>query len=104
MCSPCRNWWFLAVLVTALLGAVPLLRRAVPTLQPEPPTAAPFPVPLSSAPQVLTVAADPNNLPFSNDRGEGFDNKIAELIASSLNARLEYVWHAQRRGFFRKTL
>ena len=53
---------------------------------------------------VLRVAADPNNLPFSNQRGEGFDNKIAELIARELHCKLEYRWHAQRRGFFRETL
>jgi mxaJ protein len=53
---------------------------------------------------VLRVAADPNNLPFSNQRGEGFENKIAELIARELHCKLEYHWHAQRRGFFRETL
>jgi mxaJ protein len=53
---------------------------------------------------VLRVAADPNNLPFSNQRGDGFDNKIAELIARELHCKLEYRWHAQRRGFFRQTL
>ncbi len=53
---------------------------------------------------VLRVAADPNNLPFSNDRGEGFENKIAELLARELHCTLEYHWHAQRRGFFRETL
>jgi quinoprotein dehydrogenase-associated probable ABC transporter substrate-binding protein len=53
---------------------------------------------------VLRVAADPNNLPFSNQRGEGFENKIAELIARELHCKLEYRWHAQRRGFFRETL
>jgi len=53
---------------------------------------------------VLLVAADPNNLPFSNSRGEGFENKIAELLAQELGAKLEYTWHAQRRGFFRETL
>ena len=52
----------------------------------------------------LRVCADPNNLPFSNDRGEGIENKIAELIAKQLDARLSYVWWAQRRGFIRKTL
>jgi mxaJ protein len=57
-----------------------------------------------SAPRVLHVAADPNNLPFSNDRGEGFENKIVELIARELGATVEYTWHAQRRGFFRETL
>jgi len=52
----------------------------------------------------LRVCADPNNLPFSNERGEGFENKIAELIAKRLDARLSYVWWAQHRGFIRKTL
>ncbi len=52
----------------------------------------------------LRVCADPNNLPFSNDRGEGIENEIAELIANQLHARLSYVWWAQRRGFIRKTL
>jgi mxaJ protein len=54
--------------------------------------------------RVLRVASDPNNLPFSNARGEGFENKIAELIARDLRARLEYHWHAQRRGFFRELI
>jgi mxaJ protein len=53
---------------------------------------------------VLRVCADPNNLPFSNERGEGFENKIAELIAADMGARVEYTWWAQRRGFFRSTL
>jgi quinoprotein dehydrogenase-associated probable ABC transporter substrate-binding protein len=53
---------------------------------------------------VLRVCADPNNMPFSNERGEGFENKIAELIAKDLGARVEYTWWAQRRGFFRSTL
>jgi mxaJ protein len=52
----------------------------------------------------LRIAADPNNLPFSNDKLEGFENKIADVIARELNAKLEYTWHAQRRGFFRETL
>jgi quinoprotein dehydrogenase-associated probable ABC transporter substrate-binding protein len=50
---------------------------------------------------VLHVAADPNNLPFTNDRLEGFENRIAEVIAKDLGAEVEYVWRAQRRGFFR---
>jgi mxaJ protein len=53
---------------------------------------------------VLKVCADPNNLPFSNQHGEGFENKIAELVARDLGARVEYTWWAQRRGFFRNTL
>ena len=53
---------------------------------------------------VLRVCADPNNLPFSNERGEGFENKIAELLARDMGDRVEYTWWAQRRGFFRNTL
>ena len=53
---------------------------------------------------VLTVCADPNNLPFSNRAGEGFENKIAALIASDLHADIRYVWWAQRRGYVRNTL
>ena len=53
--------------------------------------------------RLLRIAADPNNLPFSNDKLEGFENKIAELVAKELNAKIEYVWRAQRRGFFRET-
>jgi len=52
----------------------------------------------------LRVCADPNNLPFSNDRGEGFENKIAEIVARDLGRPLEYVWQPQRRGFIRTTL
>jgi len=53
---------------------------------------------------VLRVCADPNNLPFSNQRGEGFENKLAELLAQDMGERVEYTWWAQRRGFFRNTL
>ena len=52
----------------------------------------------------LRVCADPNNLPFSNDRGEGFENRIAELLAQDRRAALQYTWWAQRRGFVRNTL
>lgn len=50
------------------------------------------------------VCADPNNLPFSNEKGEGFENKLAELIAKELGERVTYTWWAQRRGFVRNTL
>lgn len=52
----------------------------------------------------LRVCADPNNLPFSNERGEGFENRIAEVLARDLNATLEYTWWAQRGGYIRNTL
>lgn len=54
--------------------------------------------------RTITACADPNNLPFSNKAGEGFENKLAELIAADLRARLKYIWWAQRRGYVRNTL
>jgi mxaJ protein len=60
--------------------------------------------PFTRPPGVLRVCADPNNLPFSNQSGEGFENKLAELLAHDLGERVEYTWWAQRRGFFRNTL
>lgn len=52
----------------------------------------------------LRVCADPNNLPFSNRAGEGFENEIARLIGAELGKPVEYTWWAQRRGFVRNTL
>jgi mxaJ protein len=52
----------------------------------------------------LRVCADPNNLPFSNQAGEGFENRIARLIGDELGLPVQYTWHAQRRGFIRETL
>src|SRR5829696_7506833 len=60
--------------------------------------------PQESAGSVLRVCSDPNNLPFSNDRLQGFENKIAELVAGKMNARVEYTWWPQRRGFLRNTI
>jgi mxaJ protein len=60
--------------------------------------------PAPAAGRVLRVCADPNNLPFSNRRLEGFENRIAELVADEMNASLDYTWWAQRRGFIRNTL
>jgi len=54
--------------------------------------------------QVLRVCADPNNLPFSNARGEGFENKLIDLVAKDLGAKVQYTWWAQRRGYVRNTL
>jgi mxaJ protein len=52
----------------------------------------------------LRVCADPNNLPFSNQRSEGFENRIAEMFAREMHATVSYTWWAQRRGFIRNTL
>lgn len=58
----------------------------------------------SSSARTLRVCADPNNLPFSNDKQQGFENRIAELVARELGAKLSYVWWAQHRGFVRNTI
>jgi quinoprotein dehydrogenase-associated probable ABC transporter substrate-binding protein len=55
-------------------------------------------------PKVLRVCADPSNLPFSNEKGEGFENKIMELMAGKLDKKLAYVWYPQSTGFVRNTL
>ena len=55
-------------------------------------------------PKVLRVCADPSNLPFSNEKGEGFENKLAELLAAKLNKSLAYTWYPQSSGFVRNTL
>jgi quinoprotein dehydrogenase-associated probable ABC transporter substrate-binding protein len=54
--------------------------------------------------EALRVCSDPNNMPFSNRQEQGFENKIAELVARDMNRRLVYLWSPQRRGFIRNTL
>lgn len=71
------RWWLAALLFTA---AVPAQART------------------------LTVCADPNNLPFSNQAEQGFENRIVRIIAADLHADVRYVWWAQRRGNVRETL
>jgi mxaJ protein len=57
-----------------------------------------------TAERELRVCADPNNMPFSNRAGEGFENKLADLVARDLKSKVRYTWFAQRRGFIRNTL
>ena len=78
--------------VVLLLGSCDTNRQAV-----QPPK-------VESSQSSLRVCADPNNLPFSNDREEGFENELARLIAADLGKTVEYTWWAQRRGFVRNTL
>jgi mxaJ protein len=59
---------------------------------------------MPSSARELRVCADPNNLPFSKSDGSGFENRIAKIIADQMGARIQYAWHAQRRGFVRATL
>jgi quinoprotein dehydrogenase-associated probable ABC transporter substrate-binding protein len=55
-------------------------------------------------PKTLRVCADPRNMPFSTQAGEGFENKLAELFARKLGKDLAYEWYPQATGFVRMTL
>ncbi len=74
--------------------------------------AAPWPFSISVSAQTsetidttsLRVCADPSNLPFSNDKGEGFENKIAELFAADLGIPVRYTYYPDSMGFIRSTL
>ncbi|HET7457612.1 MAG TPA: substrate-binding domain-containing protein [Gemmatimonadaceae bacterium] len=102
-----------AELATLMMPAAALLLVvAAPRVRVEPLAAAPLatvarygvhPTPHTPHP-VLRVCADPNNLPFSDSLGGGFENRIAELVAREMGARVEYTWWAQRRGFWRNTV
>jgi mxaJ protein len=95
------------VSVAAAVGAS--IAVAAEASVPEVPVASPVPttVPAQVSPgpsRALVVCADPNNLPFSNRAGQGFENRIVALLAKDMQAKVEYVWWAQRRGFVRNTL
>jgi quinoprotein dehydrogenase-associated probable ABC transporter substrate-binding protein len=55
-------------------------------------------------PNVFRACGDPRNLPFSNEKGEGFENKLAELFAAKLGKKLSYTYFPQATGFVRMTL
>jgi mxaJ protein len=88
MYSACRSVVAIALALTCVYCGRDVGRQAAP----------------SAPARILRVCADPNNLPFSNQRREGFENKIASLVADRIGASVEYVWWAQRRGFIRNTL
>ena len=58
----------------------------------------------SAPPKGFRVCADPNNMPASNDKQEGFENKIATLLAKDFGTTPTYIWWGQRRGFIRNTM
>jgi quinoprotein dehydrogenase-associated probable ABC transporter substrate-binding protein len=74
-------------LCAALSGADALAQQAAP-----------------KASEVLRVCADANNMPQSNSRGEGYENKIAQALARDLGRKVEYTYFPQRMGFVRNTL
>ncbi len=55
-------------------------------------------------PGVIRVCADPDNMPLSNQKGEGFEQRIADLVAKEWKAKVEYAWWPVRRGFFSRAL
>jgi len=95
-----------ALIVAAAVAGIGLHHRSMAAAGPPVHLEAPRVVetPPPPDPGVLRVCADPNNLPFTNQRGEGFENAIAEIVARDLGRRLEYYWAPQRRGFIRTTL
>lgn len=82
---------FVVALVASVIGVstVTVASRRAAEVPPAPP---------------LRICADPNNLPFSNERRDGLENRIVEMVAHDLGREPVYVWHAQRRGFVRETL
>ena len=55
-------------------------------------------------PRALKICDDPNNLPFSNDKGEGFENRISEILARNLGLPLEIFHYPQRINIVRNTI
>jgi quinoprotein dehydrogenase-associated probable ABC transporter substrate-binding protein len=55
-------------------------------------------------PTSFRVCADPNNLPFSNQRAQGLENKLAQILSHDLAAELHYVWFSQRKNFLKNSL
>jgi mxaJ protein len=93
MAMPCSPSVRIAA-VLALAGAIAFpFRLTAQTLRPN-----------VEKPGIIRVCADPDNMPLSNQKGEGFEQKIAELIAKEWNAKVEYAWWPVRRGFFARAL
>lgn len=100
--DPSWRWQQTLHMVFGLLLFVAFLGAACMTEYSQ--AASDTPSPVSSRVASLRVCADPNNLPFTNDEREGFENRIAELLARDMGTGLEYTWWPQRRGFIRNTL
>jgi quinoprotein dehydrogenase-associated probable ABC transporter substrate-binding protein len=103
------RWTLLIAAATTPLVAAGAQQPQPP--QPQPPTssqqaatAAPSADTPDTRDHALRVCSDPDNLPFSNRKEEGFENRIAALLASDLGDSVVYTWWPQRRGFVRNTL
>src|SRR5262245_44153810 len=91
--SPARRWSIPAsiVLAVAVVAAWHGARAQGPSIE-------------LIDPNVLRVCSDPHNIPFSTERGEGFENRIAELVARKLGKSIGYTWYPNSPGFVRNTL
>jgi mxaJ protein len=85
------NWW---LVIGGWLSVAPMTSAASTASKHQP----------RAADHSLRVCADPNNLPFSNIKEEGFENALARLIARELGDTLEYFWWPQRRAWVRHTV
>jgi quinoprotein dehydrogenase-associated probable ABC transporter substrate-binding protein len=101
-----RRWQTLALCCIALVALVALIMPgAAPAQQPSRDSRDSMELSIELVdPKVLRVCADPHNLPFSNEKLEGFENKLAELFAKKLDKSLAYTWFPQATGFVRQTL
>jgi quinoprotein dehydrogenase-associated probable ABC transporter substrate-binding protein len=98
-----REWWCRRYLAVGILAGLWVL-NAVANAQENPPVDTQEPA-AGSFSGSLKVCADPYMLPFSNKEEQGFENRIAELLAEKLGANgVEYTWFPQRLGFIRNTL
>lgn len=89
----------IATAALALLFMIAMLSATAHAAQVGPSGAAPVP-----AAKPLKVCADPNNLPFSNRAGQGFENHLAEMVAAAMHTTVDYTWWPQRENFLRETL
>ena len=92
-----KNSWFTLGFRSSCVVLTALCAMAAVSAEQEP-------APQDDKPDVFRVCQDPNNLPNSNLKGEGFENKIAELFAKKLGVPLEYYSTPQRLGFVRNSL
>src|SRR5665647_2430173 len=92
-----------AVTLALLAGLAGLARRAAAQGSNEPPILL-SPDSMWKQKHNLRVCADPQNMPFTNKKREGFDNKIADVIARELGDSVSYAWWPSRRGYLRNTL
>src|SRR5690242_19558162 len=99
---------FAAAAIVAAIFIQAMAIRAVALAQPAPgANAAPETDnagPLAPGNTTLKVCSDAHNMPQSNDKGEGYENKIAEALARDLKRKIEYTYFPQRMGFVRSTL